>query len=477
MNPAATSEPADPTAELPRRIGLWQATALNMIDMVGIGPFLVLPTVMGLLGPRFLWAWVAGALLSVFDGLIWSELGAAHPTAGGSYRFLKLAYGEQKWGRLLSFLYVWQTLVQAPLVIASGSIGFSQYAAYLIPALQGDAGAIPRKAVSGLVVIALTILCYRRVEGIGRIGVLLWVGVLGTLGWLIWGGLSAPAPLPVPTGFDLAGADLTGPGSLTGLAIAAALGAASVKTIYSYLGYYNVCHLGGEIENPSRVIPRAILLAIAGITGLYLLLNVAVARVIPWQEAQHSDFIVSLFIERRYGPAAAVVATGLILWVAFASLFAVMVGYARIPYAAAADGQFFRVFARLHPRGQFPYVVVLTLGAVAFVFSLLFRLAEVIAAIIAMRVVVQFIMQAIGAWRLRRRAEREGRPLPFRMPLFPLPILIAVTCWLAIFASTGQQQIISASVMISLGVVAFLLKARAQREWPLAPPETMNNEQ
>ncbi len=474
MQPAAAPTT---TAPLPRRIGLWQATALNMIDMVGIGPFLVLPTVLGLLGPRFLWAWVAGALLAVLDGFVWAELGAAHPEAGGSYRFLALAWGERKAGRMWSFLYVWQTLVQAPLVIASGAIGFALYAGYLFPYLapHPDAPAVlgsltahdlTRKALSGGIVLVLTALAYRRVDGIGRIGVALWLGVLGTLGWLIWGGLSAPHPLPVPLGLSAGDPDSAGFGPLTGFALAAALGAASVKTVYSYLGYYNVCHLGAEIERPERIIPRAIFLSILGIAALYLLLNVAVVRVVPWAEAAKSDFIVSLFIERRYGPMAAVVATGLILWVAFASLFAVLVGYSRIPYAAAVDGQFFAVFARLHPRGQFPYVVILALGGVAFVFSLLFRLGEVIAAIIAMRVLVQFVGQALGAWRLRRRYDREGRKLPFRMPLFPLPILLVVAAWLAIFVATGPQQMAAAAGMISLGIVVYLVKARAKQEWP-----------
>ncbi|WP_254244933.1 APC family permease [Hymenobacter sp. BRD67] len=171
---------------LQRRLGLVQATALNMIDMVGIGPFVTLPLVMGFMGPNFLLAWLVGAALAAVDGLIWSELGAAYPEAGGSYRFLKLAYGEQKWGRYMSFLYVWQTLIQSPLVLASGAIGFAQYFSYLVP--------LPLwwqpKLVAGSVVLLLIALLYRRIEDIGKLGVALWVGVLGLMGWLIFGGLT-----------------------------------------------------------------------------------------------------------------------------------------------------------------------------------------------------------------------------------------------------------------------------------------------
>ena len=457
---------------LQRRLGLVQATALNMIDMVGIGPFITLPLVMGLMGPNFLLAWLVGAGLALADGLIWSELGAAYPEAGGSYRFLKLAYGEQKWGRLMSFLYVWQTLVQAPLVLASGAIGFAQYFGYLVPMTQWW----QPKAVSGAVVLLLIALLYRRIEDIGKLGVLLWVGVLGLMGWLIVGGLThAQHPvawLPARSG---------GVSALPGVLLSAALGQAAIKTIYSYLGYYNVCHLGGEIVNPQRVIPRSIFLSILGIMALYLLLNWSVGSVIPWQEVKgwqaatggapdRSQFIVSVFMERIYGPAAAQVATALVLLVAFASLFAVLLGYSRIPYAAADDGEFLGFFGKLHPTKHFPYVSLLLLGGVGFVFSLLFRLGEVITAILAMRILVQFVGQAVGLVLLRRRLGTAA--LPFKMPLFPLPVIVAVAVWLWVFWSTGPKFMLSGLTVIVLGVGVFLLWSRRLKRWPFGKQAT-----
>ncbi|TGE15283.1 APC family permease [Hymenobacter elongatus] len=451
-----TSTEATPTAApLRRNLGLVQATALNMIDMVGIGPFVTLPLVMGMMGPYFLLAWLVGAGLAIVDGLIWSELGAAYPEAGGSYKFLKLAYGEKKWGRLMSFLYVWQTLVQAPLVVASGAIGFAQYFGYLVPLTVWW----QPKMVSGLVVLALIALLYRRIEDIGRLGVMLWVGVLGLMAWLIFGGLThaehTVAWLPAG-GFS----------ALPGLLLSAAMGQAAVKTVYSYLGYYNVCHLGGEIKNPQRVIPRSIFLSILGIMALYLLLNWSVGTVIPWQEAQHSEFIVSTFVEKLYGPVAAQAATALVLWVAFASLFAVLLGYSRIPYAAAADGEFLPLFAKTHPTKHFPHVSLLILGGLGFVFSLLFRLGEVITAILAMRILVQFVGQAIGLVLLRRR--NGAAHLPFRMPLYPLPVIIAVAVWLLIFWSTGPTFMLSGLTVIGTGIIVFLLWSRRRGQWPFA---------
>ncbi|GAB3251758.1 APC family permease [Larkinella harenae] len=422
-----------------------------MIDMVGIGPFVVLPLVIQLMGgPHFLWAWILGAVISLIDALVWSELGAAYPQAGGSYNFLKIAYGENRWGKMLSFLYVWQTMIQAPLVVASGAIGFAQYTSYLVPLGEWE-----RKAVSGGVVILITLLLYRKIESIGRISILLWACVLATLGWIIWGGLTGgqqTVSLALPSG-----------DSITGL-FGAGLGIASVKTIYCYLGYYNVCHLGGEIRNPSRIIPISMLISVVGIAVLYLAMNWSVVKVIPWQEAQHSEFIISAVIERLYGTQAGSIATFMVLIVAFSSLFAVLLGYSRVPYAAAADGQFFRIFAKLHPTRRFPYISLLFLGGLGFGFSLLFRLSDVITAILAMRIVVQFIGQAIGLLLLHRR--KQAGSFPFKMPLYPLPVLLVIGIWTFIFISTGPTFMLSGLTVIGLGIVVFLVTARIRKQWP-----------
>src|SRR5437899_2366803 len=122
---------------LVRGIGLGSATALNMIDMIGVGPFITIPlivTAMG--GPQAMLGWILGAVLAVCDGLVWAELGAAMPGSGGSYRYLKEIYGPQKLGRLISFLFIWQLSFSAPLSIASGSVGLSQYAAFFWPGLE-----------------------------------------------------------------------------------------------------------------------------------------------------------------------------------------------------------------------------------------------------------------------------------------------------------------------------------------------------
>jgi len=437
------------STSLKRDLSFTQAVALNMIDMVGIGPFVVLPLVIGIMGgPHHIAAWIAGAVLSLIDGFIWAELGAAMPKAGGSYVFLRESFGK-RWGKLMSFLFIWQTMIQAPLVIASGSIGFAQYLSYLLPLDD-----VTRRVASGTLVIALTFILYRKISTVGKISVALWIGVMGTMAWFIIGGLSH-------FNADLAFSYPEGAWDFT-WAFWVALGQATVKTMYSYLGYYNVNHLGGEIKNPEKNIPRAIFISIIGIAILYMAMQFAVIGVIPWQEAKDSQFIVSTLIERLYGTAAASFATVLVLWIAFSSLFAVMLGYSRIPYAAALDGNFFSIMGKLHPTKNFPHISLLWLGGAAFIFSLLFRLADVISAILAMRILVQFIGGAVGVMILRKRIGEAN--LPFKMWLYPLPALIAIVLWFSIMLSTGWKFALSGLGMTLLGIVVYFIREKIQKK-------------
>lgn len=442
---------------LVRRLGLAHATAINMTDMVGIGPFITLPMVIGMMnGPYFLYAWLAGAVLSFIDAMIWSELGAAFPMAGGSYNFLKETYGKNGPGRFMSFLFVWQTMIQAPLVIASAAIGFAEYFSYLTP-LSGT----ERHIMSGGVVICIILLLYRKIESIGKISIVMWAGVLLTMLWIIAGGIAH--------GNFLSPVKHINDGLTVNYAFIAAIGFASVKSVYSYLGYYNVCHLGGEIINPSRNIPRSMFLSIAGIAVLYMLMNVSVVSVIPWHAAKDSKFVVSEFMEQLAGHTAAKVVTCLVLLVAFSSVFSATLGYSRIPYAAAADGAFFKIFARLHPTGNFPHISLLFLGGVAFIFSLLFKLSDVISAILAMRILIQFISQAVGLLILRRA--RKENVFPYKMPLFPVPVYVAIVMWFGILISTGAHMVIGGLSAIVLGTIVYFIKAKVNHEWPFTPAD------
>jgi len=351
----------------------------------------------------------------------------------------------------MSFLFVWQTMIQAPLVIASAAIGFSTYFSYLLPLTT-----LESKLMSGGVVVSIIALLYRKIEAIGKISVVLWAAVLFTLCWIIGGGIAHGNFLhPIQHIND---------GLTLNYAFVTVIGFASVKSVYSYLGYYNVCHLGGDIINPSKNIPRSMFMSIAGIAILYLCMNISIVSVIPWQQAKDSQFVISLFMQKLAGPAAAKVVTALILLVAFASVFSATLGYSRIPYAAAADGAFFKIFAKLHPKGNFPYVSLLFLGGTAFIFSLLFKLSDVISAILAMRILVQFIAQAVGLLILRKA--RSGVVFPYKMPFFPWPVYLAIILWGSILVATGLTLFLGALGAISAGLVVYLIKSKLQKQWP-----------
>ena len=416
-----------------------------MIDMVGIGPFVVMPFVVAQFSNGlFIWAWLFGAFTALMDAMVWSELGARYPLAGGTYNFHRIAFGE-KGGRLMSFLFVWQTSIQAPLVVASASIGFAQYLTYLLPL-----DLLQQKMVSGGLVVLVFLLLYRKIETIGKISVIMGSIVVLTIGWIIVRGLMAKQQaVPFwPQGTD----------SFFSYALWAAVGQASVKTVYAYLGYYNVCHLGGEIRNPGVNIPRSIFISVFGISCLYLLMNFSVMSVIPWQTVdQNNKYLVSSFMQLIYGSQAGIVVTVLILCIAFSSLFAVVLGYSRVPYAAAADGNFFRVFARLHPTKNFPHISLIVLCSLGFLFSLLFKLADVISSILAMRILVQFIAQAVGVVLLRQK--NGSAELPFKMWLYPVPVIVSVAVWIFLFLSTGWFALWG-TLIAGLGILVYFIKGR-----------------
>jgi amino acid transporter len=431
---------------LKRKIGLVQATAINMIDMVGIGPFVVMPLVVSYFhSGLFLWAWIFGAIVAFIDGMIWSELGAQYPLAGGTYNFHRIAFGE-KGGRLMSFLFTWQTSIQAPLVVASGAIGFAQYLSYLI-----DLSFWQQKMVSGALVILVFLLLYRKIETIGKISVVLGSIVILTILWIIVSGLShqqhALHLLPPPGE------------SFFNKSFIAAIGLGSLQTVYAYLGYYNVCHLGGEIKEPGKNIPKSIFISITGIAILYLLMNASVMSVVSWQSVKGTDkFLVSSFMEQLYGTNAASLVTVLILFIALSSLFAVVLGYSRVPYAAALDGNFFKVFSKLHPTKDFPYVSLIVLCTVGFLFSLVFKLENAIKAILAMRILVQFIGQAVGVVLLRERFGSKN--LPFKMYLFPIPVILSIAVWIFLFQATGLFALWGSLIAIA-GVAVYFIKEKA----------------
>lgn len=440
---------------LRRDLGLVQATALAITDMIGIGPFIAIPLLIATMGgPQAMFGWILGAFLAFFDGLVWAELGAAMPKAGGSYHYLREAFGPMTGGRWFSFLMVWQITFSAPLSVASGSIGFANYCRFLIPGLSPWGVRI----LASMIPLLLVAVLYRRIGALGKLSVILLTGVLVGCFWIVISGLPHLSAARLfdfpPDAFKLNWIFWMG------------LGHATLYGLYCYWGYYNVCYLGEEIRQPERVIPRAILISIAAVGTLYVLMTASILSVIPWRQVRESSFIVSTYIQELQGTTAANLMTLLTLWIAFSSVFSLLLGYSRIPYAAAADGNFFRVFARLHPRGNFPHISLVTLGIIASIFSL-WKLPDVIGSLVATRVLVQYLPQTIGFFVLRFRAPNMARP--FRMWFYPLPGLVSILGWIYVLATSARRALLFALAVFLLGSLVFFVRAKLRGEWPFIP--------
>ncbi|MBV9927276.1 MAG: amino acid permease [Acidobacteria bacterium] len=448
-----------------RRLGLVQATALNMSNMIGVGPFITIPLLMTALGgPQAMVGWVIAVLIAVFDGMIWSELGAMMPGSGGSYLYLREAFGRESLGRLMAFLFIWQFILSGPLEIASGYIGFAKYAGYIWRGLT-PAGTLLIAVGVGLVNIALL---YRRITFVGKLTVALWAGtLLTTLAVIVTGAFHFDPKLAFdfpPHAFDFSLGFLFG------------LGAATRIGVYDYLGYYDVCYIADEVKEPGRVIPRSIIISVLCVAVIYFAINLSIIGVVPWRDfvpadaRPDSDFVVSIFMERIYGRGAATVFTAMVLWTAFGSVFALLLGYSRIPYAAALDGYFFKVFGRLHRTKNFPHVSLLAIGAISILCSL-FSLGMVIDALITTRILVQFIGQVFAVILLRRR--EPERPRPYRVWLYPLPNLLALVGWVFVFATTDWQVILFGLGTLVAGLIFFLIWASRTRRWPFAETSSL----
>ena len=445
---------------LARRFGLLQATALNMINMIGIGPFITIPLLMTALGgPQAMLGWVVALVIVICDGMVWSELGAAMPASGGSFGYLREAFGRETYGRLMGFLFVWQFILSGPLEIASGYIGFANYLGYIWTGLT------PRRliATAAAVGVVNVVLLYRRITSIAKITLALWAGTMIATVAIIATGL---------LDFDRRVAFDFPPGAFTfSLGFLFGLGAASRIAVYDYLGYYDVCYIGDEVIDPGRVIPRSIVISTAAVAALYLAINLSIIGVVPWRDfvpaaaSPTAQFVVSVFMEKIYGSKVASVFTLMILWTAFGSVFALLLGYSRIPYAAARDGYFLESFGRLHPTGGFPHVSLLVLGALSIAGSF-FALDLVIDALIATRIVVQFMGQIGGVVLLRRHV--PALPRPFRIWLYPVPVIVAGVGWLFIFSTTGAHVMVFGLGALALGVLCFLGWSLRLRQWPFS---------
>ncbi len=334
-------------------MGLTQSIAVNMLE-IGIGPFITIGVILSAMGgPQAILGWFLGAVFSVCDGMVYAELGAAMPGAGGAYVYFREAFNPRTWGRLFSFLFLWEAIFVAPLAISAVSMGFAEYSHYVLPRLDHTGVAALAAGVCALI----TFLLYRPIETVGRLSVVMLGVVLTAMFWVIGSGL---IHMNTKMAFDFPlGAFHISKTFFYGLA------SATLIAMYNYGGYNNITYLGGEVKNPTKNIPRAIVLSVLIVAVLYLLMSVVIIGTIPWRDAAVSHAVVSEFIGKLYGSRAAAIMTGLILAATLGGIFTMSLGYSRILYAAGAEGNFFKIFGRVHPKGHFPTVSLLAINALA----------------------------------------------------------------------------------------------------------------
>ncbi|MFF3405513.1 APC family permease [Streptomyces sp. NPDC002742] len=460
-----------PAGGFVRRVGMFQAIAINMSQMCGIGPFVTIPLMVAAFGgPQAVIGFVAGALLALADGLIWAELGAAMPGSGGSYVYLRQAF-QYRTGRLMPFLFVWTAMLFIPLIMSTGVVGFVQYLGYLAPDMGKTTGDLVGLGMIAVVVLLL----WRGIEHIARITAVMWAVMITSVLLVIVAAatdFSADLAFTYPAhAFELSSGTFW-----VGFAAGLTIG------IYDYLGYNTTAYMGAEIKDPGRTLPRSIIYSILGIMAIYLLLQIGTLGVIDWHRMKNpgdiaSTSVASAVMEETWGKGAADTVTVLILITAFASVFTGLLGGSRVPYDAARERVFFRPYAKLHPRHRFPMLGLATMGVITAIGFLIGRhtdLATLIQLLTTVMVIVQALAQVVALSVLRKR--QPGLRRPYRMWLYPVPSFLALAGWLTIYGyadrnSPGRHPIEWSLAWLALGLVAFAVWARLEKVWPFGPKE------
>ena len=441
--------------KLVRGMGLLQSTAVNMLNMIGVGPFITIGLILSAMGgPQAILGWFLGALFSICDGMVYAELGAAMPGAGGAYIYFREAFNARTWGSLVSFLFLWETIFTAPLSISAACVGFAEYSHYFFPAMNHAAVGTLAAGVCALI----TFLLYRPIKTVGQLSVIMLAVVMVAMFWVVASGvvhMNMAMAFDFPSGaFHLSRAFFYG------------LASATLIAMYNYGGYSNITYLGGEVKDPTRNIPRAIVLSVLVVAVLYLLMSVVIIGTIPWRDAAVSHAVVSEFIGKLYGARAASVMTGLILAATLGGIFTLILGYSRVLYAAGAEGHFFQIFGRVDPEGHFPTFSLLAIAALAIPMCW-FSLERLVSALMIIQIVFQFIPQVIAIFAIRIYRKEIHRP--FGMWLYPIPGIIALVGWVYVAATPDQRQYLgSALVLLVFGLAAFLMRAKAVRVWPFS---------
>lgn len=454
-----------------------QACGLNTMMMFGTGPFISIPLCLAATdpaGPQAMIGYSIAAFGCAADSFIWGELGSRWPMSGGSYVYLREIYGRETWGKLAAFTYLWQFWISAPAEIASAFIAIAEYLTYI----HGYDGYWTRSlTAAGLTAMSIFSL-YRKVDDIGKVTMFLWAVTIFAMGFTIIAGMSH---------FDVTNLEMSPNTFDNPSRFIFSLSAACRLGVYDFTGYYDVCQMGGEVQNPRKTIPYSCIITCLVVLVIYMLTYISVIGYLPWDgpdgfvtgiDSGSAGYIMATFTEKMINRGFAIFFVIVCSIVIFGSAFSMICGVQHLPVAAAEDGLFFSFFAHKsekHP--GLPDHSLLCIGAFTLAFCFV-DISLVIDAMTTMLILVQFIGQSAGILVYRYYVMQEDDVEAWKMPLFPLPVILQLIVFIFIFVSTenylisGHQPLMEMAFgFVGLGVIFFLGRQKLHKDWPFAPPK------
>jgi basic amino acid/polyamine antiporter, APA family len=471
-DPTAQSKPSD----LIRGLGLWSAVAIVIGDTIGTGIFLVTSDMARAVGSATLVfaAWIIGGLIVLFGAFCYAELGAAFPKAGGPYVYLNRGLGPL-WG----FLFGWMSsFLERPVAMATLAAGFLRFLGFLFPVVttplftqhfgRYEFTFTAAQPLAALVVIAVTAINYLSVRFGGAIQVLLTSLKIGTILVIVVAGVLFGKQHAIVTASAVTTPD-SAPLAL-GLLSWGTIGAvltALVPAMWAYNGFNDLGDVGEEIQHPGKNIPRAIILGLLTVGGLYLLANVVYFRILPFATIAQSQHVASDVVQNFAGTRGAAWLTLAMAISALGALHVVVLTGARIPYAMACDGVFFQFATRIHPKFRTPSGSLIFLGSLASLLALSGTYEELYS-LFVFAVWIFFALNAIALVRLRKIEPNLSRPYrAWGYPFTPLIFLIAA---IALTANLWMVR----PVRSSLGLLVILAGVPFYYHWRESPRSSVD---
>jgi len=433
---------ANPSAELPRQLGLWSAIAVVIGITIGSGIFRTPASVTNRLpGPLPLFGvWIAGGIVALCGALTLAEVAAAFPETGGIFVFIRRAFG-----RLPAFLFGWAELA----IIRAAAVGAiaTTFAEYLLRVLGFDPSIAPYDGWVHYVAAAAIAV----IAGLNYVGVRYGSLVQNITTVAKYFGLLFIIIAAIAIGLPKTGGHFS-PAAPPGSFSVAPFGLALVSVLWAYDGWADLAFISGEVKDPRKNLPRALILGTCAVIVIYLLANIAYLGVMSVDEVRHSKLVAADVALRLVGPAGVTFVAITVMLSTLGTLNGSILTNPRVFFAMAADGLLFRKIAAVHPRYQTPYVAI-ALTAVLGIIFVLMRTFEQLADTFVTAILPFYALGVASIFVFRRRSAAEYSP-SFRAPLYPVaPVLfVLATCYLL-----GNALIDESSRMATLAIFGIIL--------------------